>query len=158
MPLKEVLANAPKPGRLAIAKRNWEIMTSDPWTVQGYSLELIKAPTQLSPPGQMHLLGRQETLMREKIKSLLEKGAIERVRVPHHPQYISQMFFVLKKDGSMRPVFNLKGLNQFLHWEHFKMENVQMIRDLIQEGDWMVKMDLKDAYFALLIRQEDRGG
>ena len=30
-------------------------------------------------------------------KSLLEKGAIERVRVPHHPQYISQMFFVPKK-------------------------------------------------------------
>ena len=40
-----------------------------------------------------------------------------------------------KKDGSMRPVFNLKGLNQFIHWEHFKMENVQTIRDLIQEGD-----------------------
>ena len=56
----------------------------------------------------------------------------------------------------MRPVFNLKELNQFLHWEHFKMKNVQMIRDLIQEGDWMVKMDLKDAYFALLIREEDQ--
>ena len=56
----------------------------------------------------------------------------------------------------MRPVFNLKGLNQFLHWEHFKMENVQMIRDLIQEEDWMVKMDLKDSYLALPIRQEDR--
>ena len=34
----------------------------------------------------------------------------------------------------MRPVFNLKELNQFLHWEHFKMENIQTIRDLIQEG------------------------
>ena len=30
-----------------------------------------------------------------------------------------------------------------------------MMRDLIQEGNWMVKMDLKDANFALLIRQED---
>ena len=96
-------------------------LTSDPWvlqTVQGYSLvlELVTAPTQSSPLRQVHLPERQETLMREEIKSLLEKGAIERVRVPHHPQYISQMFFVPKKDGSMRPVFNLKGLNQFLHW------------------------------------------
>ena len=73
--------------------------TSDPWvlqTVQGYSLELVTAPTQLSPPGQVHLPGRQETLTGEEIKNLLEKGAIERVRVPHHPQYISQMLLVLK--------------------------------------------------------------
>ena len=55
----------------------------------------------------------------------------------------------------MRPMFNLKELNQFLYWEHFKMENIQMIRYLIQEGDWIVKMELKDAYCALLIRQKD---
>ena len=36
------------------------------------------------------------------------------------------------------------------------MENIQMIKYLIQEEDWIVKMELKDAYFALLIRQEDR--
>ena len=74
----------------------------------------------------------------------------------HHPQLISQMFLVPKKDGSMRPMFNLKELNQFLHWEHFKIENIQMIKYVIQEEDWIVKMELKDAYFALLIRQEDR--
>ena len=77
LPLKEVLANAPKAGQLAIAKQNWEKVTSDPWvlqTVQGYSLELITVPTQSFPPRQVHLPGRQEALMREEIKSLLEKG------------------------------------------------------------------------------------
>ena len=52
MPLREVLANAPKAGWLAIAKQNWEKVPSDPWvlqTVQGYSLELVTAPTQVSP-------------------------------------------------------------------------------------------------------------
>ena len=73
MPLKEVLANAPKAGRLVIAKQNWEKVTSDTWvlqTVQGYSLELVTVPTQSSPPGQVHLPGRQETLMRKEIKCL----------------------------------------------------------------------------------------
>ena len=33
-----------------------------------------------------------------------------------------------------------KALNQFLHWEHFKMKMFQMIRVLIQERDWMIKI------------------
>ena len=60
MPLKKVLANAPKAGQLAIAKQNWEKVTSDTWvlqTVQGYSLELVTVPTQSSPPAQVHLPG-----------------------------------------------------------------------------------------------------
>ena len=35
------------------------------------------------------------------------------------------------------------------------MKNIQMIRDLIQKRDWIIKMDPKDAYFALPIRQKD---
>jgi len=29
-----------------------------------------------------------------------------------------------KKDGSQRPAINLKGLNQFVKIEHFKMEGL----------------------------------
>ena len=83
-----------------IAKQNWEKVTSDPWMlqiVQGYSLDLVAAPTQSFPPGQVHLPGRQEALMREEIISILEKGAIERVRGPHYPQWISKILLVPKR-------------------------------------------------------------
>jgi hypothetical protein len=66
------------------------------------------------------------------------------------------VFLVLKKDGGQRPVINLKGLNRFIHTEHFKMEGIHILKDLLKAGDWMVKVDLKDAYFMVPICQEDR--
>ena len=36
------------------------------------------------------------------------------------------------------------------------MEGIHLVKDLLQQGDWMVKLDLKDAYVALPIHQDDR--
>ena len=48
-------------------------------------------------------------------------------------------------------VINLRALNQFVQVEHFKMEGLHLLPDLLQQGDWMVKMDLKDAYLKIPI-------
>ena len=66
------------------------------------------------------------------------------------------MFVVPKKDGGTRPIIDLRELNKFIHWEHFKMEGIHLIKDLLQEGDWIIKIDLRDAYFALPIHQSHR--
>ena len=52
------------------------------------------------------------------------------------------MFLVPKKDGGQRPMINLKGLNQSVKTEHFKMEGIHMLKDLLKARDWMVKVDL----------------
>ena len=52
-----------------------------------------------------------------------------------------------KKDGGHRLVINLKALNRFVVEEHFKMECFYMVKDLIKPGNWLAKIDLKDAYF-----------
>ena len=54
----------------------------------------------------------------------------------------------------MRPVINLKALNQFVYPQHFKMKGIHTVRDLMQPGDWMTKIDLKDMYFAIPIAEE----
>ena len=51
-----------------------------------------------------------------------------------------------KKDGSCRPVVNLRLLNNFLVKRRFKMEGIVLLNSLVQQGDWMVSIDLKDAY------------
>ncbi|KAK4028782.1 hypothetical protein OUZ56_021800 [Daphnia magna] len=38
--------------------------------------------------------------------------------------------------------------------EHFKMEGVESLKQLICQDDWMVKLDLKDAYLAVPVRKE----
>ena len=91
-------------------------------------------------------------LVEKEVQEMLEKGAIHVV-----PQdetsggFVSIIFLVPKKGGGQRPVINLKNLNQFLRYEHFKMEGVHMLRDLLKKGDFMVKLDLKDAYFTVPI-------
>lgn len=70
--------------------------------------------------------------------------------------FISRCSSFQKKDGGARPIIDLRELNKFIHWEHLKMDGIHLIKDLLQEGDWMIKIDLRDAYFALPIHQSHR--
>ena len=36
------------------------------------------------------------------------------------------------------------------------MEGIHVLRDLLRAGDWMAKVDLKDAYFMVSIHRENR--
>ena len=66
------------------------------------------------------------------------------------------LFLVPKKDGGQRPDINLKSLNSFVDTPHFKMEGIHTLKSLVLEGDWLVKVDLKDAYFSVPISQKHR--
>ena len=61
------------------------------------------------------------------------------------------IIFFPKKTGDMRPVINLKPMNEFVQAIHFKMENIQMALDFTVRGDYLVTIDLKDAYFSIPI-------
>jgi len=121
--------------------------------VKGYKLELISPPVQKLPP--LASQASKANLVEEEIQKLLGKGAIK--MVPNCPnQFLSRIFLVPKKDGSSRPVVNLRPLNQFMEKIHFKMESLSMIRDLLKEGDWMASIDLKDAYLSVAIWEGHR--
>ena len=67
-----------------------------------------------------------------------------------------QFVLVPKRDGKSRSVINLKDLNTFLQYNHFKMEGIHLLRDLLQPHDWLGKIDLKDAYFLIPIWKNHR--
>ena len=69
---------------------------------------------------------------------------------------IRDRFIVKKRDGGNRPVINLKRLNCYIPYQHFKMEGLNLIKDLLREGDYMVKLDLKDAYFSAPLENESK--
>ena len=62
-------------------------------------------------------------------------------------QFLSILFLVRKKDEGSHPVMNLKTLNQFVPFMHFKMENLHTLKYMMKERDYMCKIYLKDTYF-----------
>ena len=58
--------------------------------------------------------------------------------------------------GEFRPVINLKVLNRFLPKKKFKLEGLHTARSLLRKGDYMMKLDLKDAYYVVPIHPESR--
>ena len=54
----------------------------------------------------------------------------------------------------MRPVINLKRLNTFVQYLHFKMENINSLIDLLRPNDFIATIDLKDAYVTVPIHAD----
>ena len=72
------------------------------------------------------------------------------------PGFYGRLFVVPKSTGGWRPVLDLSTLNSFLVTKHFRMETASSVRDAIRPGDWAVSIDLRDAYFHLLIHEADQ--
>ena len=87
------------------------------------------------------------------MSKLLAKGAIKKVFTVDG-QFISNLFLVPKKDGTLRPVINLKKLNLDVEYQHFKQEHLAFALDLIQKVDFLTSIDLTDAYFSLSIHDD----
>ena len=49
----------------------------------------------------------------------------------------------------INPVINLKFLNSFIPYQNFRIEGMHLIKDLLQEHDFLIEIDLKDAYFGI---------
>lgn len=146
--------------RLGTFLTNWNSLTTDEWILQavsGYRIPFVRTPHQWRARPTVVQEGRPTELMREAIRSLISKGAVLRVN-PCPQQFISTLFLVEKGSGTgeFRPVINLKALNRFLPKEKFKMEGLHTARSLLRQGDYMMKLDLKDAYYAVPIHQESR--
>ena len=61
-----------------------------------------------------------------------------------------------KPNGKFQPVINLKYLNEFIQYDHFKQETFSTVLDLLQKGDYMTSIDLQDAYIAVPVQKDSQ--
>ena len=77
---------------------------------------------------------------------MLQKGPIRKA-IHCKDQFVSHLFLVSKKDGGQRPVINLKNLKIFIPYKHFKMEGLHLLKEILERGDYLCKLDLKEPIF-----------
>ena len=53
-------------------------------------------------------------------------------------------------------MINLKNLNKFIPYEHFKMEGLHCLKFLLEQDNLLCKIDLKEAYFSVPLNKNSQ--
>ena len=141
-------------GNISLYLYNWFKLTSDSGILDivqnGLKMEFIdKSPTQTEVYSHPVSILKQ-SILDEEIAKLLQKKVIVET-TPEPDEFISPIFTRAKKDGTYRMILNLKHFNKHICYKHFKMESIQNVIDIVKPGVWIAKVDLKDAFFTILI-------
>ena len=120
--------------------------------VQGFETLFLENPVQGKSPNPPVLNQEQSKLVKEELKEIMLKGAIQSVS-PCKNQNLNNFLLVSKRGGGNRPVINLKHLNNFIPYQHFKMEGLNLLQNILQKGDYMSKLELKDAYLLVFLKK-----
>ena len=121
--------------------QSWARLGANPRVVsilkEGYML-----PFKLKPPLVRHPLivsgyanPNRNKFLREEVQSLVNKKAVEMVRVRASLAFFNRLFIVPKPNQKWRPVLDLRALNKFLNVKTFKMETPETIRISLQQGE-----------------------
>ena len=153
LPSQSFLDCLPQAGRLRHFSNSWALVSRDRWisdTVRGYRLDLMSPPPFQGVEGTYRQL---ETSLQTKLDlecmEMLSKGAV--IKIPHSDQQFVSPFFAVPRAGTdkIRAIIDLRAMNNYLRYDHFKMESLRTVRDLLLHDDLLLKIDLKDAYFSV---------
>ena len=79
-------------------------------------------------------------LLQERVITIFEK---------EQDDFISTVFTREKKDGTFQTILNLRYLNEFVEYKHFKMGSLEDVFKIIKKDAWMASADIKDLFFTI---------
>jgi len=138
-------------GRIKFFTQNWRKISNDPEIIQitqGYRIDFETTPHQRRPMASPRFSPKEQTLIDIEVAEMLKKGAISIAETSDN-QFVGHVFLREKKNGKFRLIFNLKPLNVHIRYEHFKMESMTQLTSIVRSDDWMISIDLKDAYLCI---------
>ena len=141
-------------GRLQFFQDKWTELTSDPVIlnmVSGLDIPLVDVAFQQNPPNLLTFSPEEMAAADKHIDELLAKGAIREYDSVQPGDFVSTVFLRPKKDGGYHMILNLKDFNQFVEYNHFKMETLKDICNSISPNCYMAVIDLQDAYLVIPI-------
>ena len=135
----------------------WEGIGAGEWVVKtlsyGYVLPFIRDPPLSTSPVEFpaYKAGTvRHVALGLAVAEMVKKGAVEPVE-DCRTDFYTRVFLVPKVTGGWRPIFNLSVLNSFLAVTLFRMETVSSVLESMAKEEWMVSLDLIEAYFQVPI-------
>ena len=140
-------------GQLSLHLKDWKELTSDKKIleiIKGDIIEFENVPIVRHNAKNASFTEEENEYVKSEILKLLSKSVIIET---HHEntEYVSPIFIVPKADGGTRLILNLKGLNTFIKYHHFKMATIKTILALITKHCFLASIDLKDAYYKTIL-------
>ncbi len=126
-------------GRLKHFLPAWQELTCDHTILQwvtGVKIEFINnsSPTcENIYPQQRSTYSADAMVVRTELQKLLNKGVIK-PSAHEEGEIISPIFVRPKKDGTYRLILNLKQLNQYIEYHHFKMDTLDAAIKMMKPG------------------------
>ena len=146
-------------GKIFHAMHNWSSLTSDSFIlkyVSGECLDFIELPLQVAPPRPLSFKPSEQIALDLAVNKFLCHGIVEPCEPSSGLCFYSNIFPVLKKDGSARIILNLSDLNVHVEHVHFKMETLKDVIPVVFHKCFFATIDLQDAYYSVPIRPADR--
>ena len=148
-----------KGGRLSHYTPFWKEITRDKMILniieEGLKIEFENYPVQFAVPKVYKFDNDKFHKIDQEIQKYLAKQIIEPA-MSEEGQFISNIFAEDKSDHGVIIILDLSDLNEYVIDRHFKMENIEMIKTLIDQNCFMASLDWKDAYYSVKIHPEHR--
>ena len=148
-------------GCLASSWLAWQARGVDSWVVEalrvGYRIPFDRPPPLSECPISLPAYSPHSirgVALNQELQNLLRKGAVE--PAPQSPGFYSRLFLVKKASGSWRPIIDLSTLNHYVTSSRFHMETPRSVLNSIRPGDWMISLDLQDAYLQVPVHHDSR--
>lgn len=139
-------------------RENWLSITQNHSLLN--TVEGISVSEQVYTAAHCAALSRTNTIPHPKLENVVQGLAsrgIVRKALEAETQIVSPVFLKEKGSGKYRLILDLSNLNKTLPKEEkFKMENLAMGLELLDEGAYMTKIDLADAFFSIRVKPSER--
>ena len=115
-----------------------------------FNLRIVDKPVKNAPFEHLRCMD-EKAIIDGEIQKFLRNQVIEERANDANTGYYFNLFTNRKKDGTYRTVLNLKNFNENCTTEHFKMETIKNVINMLNPGMFLVSIDIKDAFYSVLI-------
>ncbi len=117
-----------------------------------YDCAIDLLPGTSPPKGRLYSLSRPE---REAMERYIHDSQVAGIIRPSSSPAGAGFFFVGKKDGSLRPCIDYRGLNDITVKNRYPLPLMSSAFELLQGAAIFKKLDLRNAYHLVRIREGD---